>query len=105
MFKIFSVSVIVFFLFFSCKKDNTPSGAIENLTFSEDTIFFDTLFAELPNVTKVFKVYNSSNDDILIDKIFFLFLFWIFNHLLRIENFFWYLVKFVLIIWIVFSVR
>lgn len=70
MFKIFSVSVIVFFLFFSCKKDNTPSGAIENLTFSEDTIFFDTLFAELPNVTKVFKVYNSSNDDILIDKIF-----------------------------------
>ena len=72
MFKIFSVSVIVFFLFFSCKKDNTPSGAIENLTFSEDTIFFDTLFAELPNVTKVFKVYNSSNDDILIDKIFWL---------------------------------
>jgi hypothetical protein len=69
MIRIISIAILVF-LFFSCKKDNTPSGSIENLSFSVDTVFFDTLFAELPNVTKVFKVYNTSNEDILIDKIF-----------------------------------
>jgi hypothetical protein len=70
MIRIVYIPILVLFLFFSCKKDNAPSGAIENLSFSVDTIFFDTLFAQIPNVTKVFKVYNTGNEDVLIDKIF-----------------------------------
>lgn len=70
MIRIIPTSFFVLFLFFSCKKNESLSGTIENLTFTVDTIFFDTLFTEIPNITKAFKVYNNSNEDVLIERLF-----------------------------------
>ncbi len=46
--------------------DSFSTAAGNRLTFSEDTISFDTLFSTVPSVTQVFWVYNRSNDGIRI---------------------------------------
>ena len=46
--------------------DSFSTSAGNRLTFSEDTISFDTLFSTVPSATQVFWVYNRSNDGIRI---------------------------------------
>ena len=41
----------------------------ENLTFSVDTIVFDTVFTTVGSTTKQFKIYNPSSKSIQIDEI------------------------------------
>ncbi len=61
------MSVAVVLLFFSnCKKDPTASA---DITFSTDTLTFDTVFATLGSTTQYFKVFNHSKQPVTISNI------------------------------------
>lgn len=53
----------------SCRKDFDFSTNTGNLQFSKDTIYLDTVFTNIGSSTYNLKVYNRSNDDILIPSI------------------------------------
>lgn len=70
-YRLFFVILIAAFLFFtSCKKDNIsnlPTG--QSISFSSDSIVFDTVFTTIGSITKQLKVYNNSSSKILIKSI------------------------------------
>jgi hypothetical protein len=51
----------------SCKKNNLLSK--KNLTFSTDTLVFDTVFTTVGSTTKQFKIYNKESKTVQIDQI------------------------------------
>lgn len=51
----------------SCKKQGLLSK--DNLSFSKDTVVFDTVFTTIGSTTQQFKIYNNSNRTVLIDEI------------------------------------
>ena len=51
----------------SCKKPLNFSKS--NLSFSQDTIIFDTVFTTIGSVTKRFKIYNADSKPLKIDEI------------------------------------
>ena len=53
-------------LWSSCRKDFDFSASTGNLEFSKDTVYLDTVFTNIGSSTYNLKVYNRSNDDILI---------------------------------------
>ncbi|MDC3209179.1 hypothetical protein OAT96_00370 [Chitinophagales bacterium] len=65
---IFYISVLSIILF-SCKKDSFYSGQGQILTFSNDTLTFDTVFTTLGSVTRYFRVENPLKEAIKIDEI------------------------------------
>jgi len=69
--RIFVVTIFfgLFFLLFACKKDNFYTGNTAVLTFSTDTLTFDTIFTTVGTVTRFFKVENNSRQNLLIDEI------------------------------------
>ncbi|MFZ7143695.1 MAG: hypothetical protein ACO1G6_00005, partial [Bacteroidota bacterium] len=54
---------------FSCKKDEFETSGNVQLTFSEDTIMFDTVFTSVGSATEVFTVYNTEDKAILISSL------------------------------------
>lgn len=54
---------------FSCRKDFSMLKSSGNLSFSKDTIFLDTVFNNLSTTTKLLKVYNKTNNDVVIPNI------------------------------------
>jgi len=62
--------LITFFLFsLSCKKDNFAYENEGKLTFSADTVLFDTVFTTVGSTTKALKIYNPHNKSIKISSI------------------------------------
>lgn len=59
---------ILIYTFSSCKKDKLLTNG-GDLSFSTDTLKFDTVFTSLGNVTRSFKVYNTNNKRIKISQI------------------------------------
>ncbi|WP_394971612.1 hypothetical protein [uncultured Croceitalea sp.] len=53
----------------SCRKDFDFQNSTGNLEFSKDTVFLDTVFANIGSSTYSLKVYNRSNNDIQIPAI------------------------------------
>lgn len=51
----------------SCRKENFTSNG--SLTFSTDTLSFDTVFTNLPSTTRFFKIFNNQNRPIKISSI------------------------------------
>ena len=67
--KRFPVVILLAFilsLWSSCRKDFEFSPSTGNLEFSKDTVYLDTVFTNIGSSTYNLKVYNRSNDDILI---------------------------------------
>ena len=65
---IFTTSLIVALFHLSgCKKDAFLSSG--NLSFSTDTLVFDTVFTTIGSTTQQFKIYNKENRTIRIDEI------------------------------------
>ncbi len=69
-------NTIIYFIFCfvialnsQCRKSELLTGSNVELTFSSDTILFDTLFTTIGSTTKYFKVYNSNNGKINITSI------------------------------------
>jgi len=60
----------IFSIFFSCKKnDKVTTDPVFKLSFSEDTVFFDTVFATIGSVTKRLIVYNDNDGLLAISQI------------------------------------
>lgn len=57
-------------MFFSCAEDDDFSSASGlSLTFSSDTISFDTVFTTIGSATKRFKIYNRNDNSLVIQSI------------------------------------
>ncbi len=56
-------------LWSSCRKDFDFSPSTGSLEFSKDTVFLDTVFSNISSSTYNLRVYNSSNEDIIIPSI------------------------------------
>lgn len=55
--------------FLSCEREFVYLSGSEGLKFSVDTLMFDTIFTDLGSVTRNFLVYNTYNEDIIIQGI------------------------------------
>jgi len=53
----------------ACRKDVLDTNPASKLSFSVDTVYFDTVFVTLGSVTQRFKIYNNSKDKIKISRI------------------------------------
>jgi hypothetical protein len=64
---LFSLIILVFWS--SCRKDFEFTPSTGSLEFSRDTVYLDTVFTDIGSSTYNLKVYNKSNEDILIPSI------------------------------------
>ncbi len=60
---------VVVMQFTQCRKDKILSDASAKLSFSTDTLLFDTIFTTLGSTTKLFKIYNTNNQKMIISSI------------------------------------
>lgn len=56
-----SVIALFFSFFVSCKKDKVITSPSARLTFSQDSILFDTVFTKIGSTTKLFRIHNRNN--------------------------------------------
>jgi hypothetical protein len=63
------ITLVMFLLFFSCQKDPTGQDQGTQLTFSQDTVYFDTVFTSLGSTTQSFTVHNTGKKQISISSI------------------------------------
>lgn len=54
----------------SCRQDRFTPNANVDLRFETDTLLFDTVFVTAGSITKRFKVYNPTNQNIAIDEVY-----------------------------------
>lgn len=65
--------VLLTFLIFgnsSCRKDLDFENLSQNLRFSQDTVFLDTVFSQSNSETYLLKIYNEQDQDVLIPQIY-----------------------------------
>lgn len=55
--------------FSSCEDDSLFQGETVDLSFSVDTLRFDTVFTEVGTITRFFKIYNNEEEAVIIDNI------------------------------------
>ncbi|MBT4915683.1 MAG: hypothetical protein HON66_02540 [Formosa sp.] len=63
------LSLITLVFWSSCRQDFIFHPSSDNLSFSKDTVYLDTIFSNIGSSTYTLKVYNQSNKDILIPSI------------------------------------
>ena len=65
------IAVILFFsiFVFSCKKDQLLTDPGAKLSFSTDTVLFDTVFTQVGSTTKLFRIYNTHSQSMNITNI------------------------------------
>jgi hypothetical protein len=66
-FLVLQIIIVAAFSFTSCKK--VESFSKSNVTFSIDTLVFDTIFTTIGSTTQNFKIYNPDNKSIKIEEI------------------------------------
>ncbi|MBK9737739.1 MAG: hypothetical protein IPO92_23495 [Saprospiraceae bacterium] len=59
--------VILIFVVISCQRDGYYEGNDVQLTFSNDTLRFDTVFTSLGSSTRFIKIFNPKSEPILIN--------------------------------------
>lgn len=64
------LTLLVFFEITSCKKDRIISDGSKKLSYSVDTLTFDTVFTTLASTTKWLKIINPYNGDIEINHVY-----------------------------------
>jgi hypothetical protein len=69
IFHLFFSFFVAGFLFFSCEKDNYITNGNAKLSFSLDTLMFDTIFTTIGSTTQSFRVINPNNQSILVSSI------------------------------------
>lgn len=65
----FTLTICFLILWSSCRKDFEFTQSTGNLEFSSDTLFLDTIFTNIGSSTYNFKVYNRSDEDIVIPNV------------------------------------
>ncbi|WP_159024009.1 hypothetical protein [Formosa sp. L2A11] len=67
---IYFISCFLFLMLWSsCRKDFNFSPSTGSLTFSKDTVYLDTVFSNIGSSTYNLKVYNNSDNDIVIPSL------------------------------------
>lgn len=62
-----SLALITFWS--SCQEDPVHDSDIVNLSFSLDTLRFDTVFTELGSITRSFKIYNNESSSVIVSNL------------------------------------
>jgi hypothetical protein len=65
----FGAVVILIFAVFSCQKDQIDTDPNAKLSFSQDTVFFDTVFTSLGSTTHSFTIHNTGKQKLKISSI------------------------------------
>ena len=65
----FIISFLILICWSSCRQDFEFTPSTGTLTFSKDTVYLDTIFSNIGSSTYTLKVYNNSDDDILIPSL------------------------------------
>ena len=65
----FIITFSIVLLWSSCRKDFEFSPSTGSLQFSKDTVYLDTVFTNIGSSTYTLKVYNRSNNDIVIPSV------------------------------------
>lgn len=65
----FGILVVFLLASFGCERDNFSSSPSLKLSFSADTVMFDTVFTKIGSSTRHVKVYNRSKHDVNISSI------------------------------------
>ena len=55
---------------FSCRKETIFNTVNTKLRFSEDTVYLDTVFTTIGSSTRLLKVYNTTEENILINRVY-----------------------------------
>ena len=63
------ITVIAVLLFFSCKKESFITSPNAQLSFSADSLKFDTVFTSTGSITQSFKIFNNNNQKLLLSKV------------------------------------
>lgn len=66
---LFFLILIIPALFTACKKEPSLDSQLSSLTFSTDTVLFDTVFTTIGSTTQRFRIYNNSNQPLKIDEV------------------------------------
>jgi hypothetical protein len=61
--------ITILLVTFSCRKDSIDTSSSVNLSFSTETLLFDTVFATFGSTTQRLKIYNPSNSPVNISSI------------------------------------
>ena len=61
--------VLIFCSLLSCKKDFFSEGGPGLLSFSNDTVLFDTVFVSVGSITKTLTVFNNNNNPVTVNNI------------------------------------
>lgn len=64
-----TVLLIVSVQLSSCKKDKISTSSSDKLSFSLDTLSFDTVFSSIGSSTRIFKIYNPNSNRVRISSI------------------------------------
>ena len=65
----FIASFFILILWSSCRQDFEFTPSTGTLSFSKDTVYLDTVFSNIGSSTYTLKVYNNSDNDILIPSL------------------------------------
>jgi hypothetical protein len=63
------ISLFFLLMFFSCQKNPIDTNPGVRLTFSQDTVYFDTIFTSLGSITQSFTVHNTEKSPVKISSI------------------------------------
>jgi len=63
------VSLVAMFSLYSCQKDQIDTDPDSKLEFSQDTLFFDTVFTSLGSITQSFTIHNPGQHKLRISSI------------------------------------
>ena len=63
------VGFIAVIVISSCRNDFDFESSTGSLEFSQDTVFLDTVFSTIGSSTRTFKVYNRSDENIVIPTV------------------------------------
>lgn len=67
--KISFILILTSCLFASCKKDRQITASGIKLTFSQDSVLFDTVFTKIGSTTQLLRVHNPNNGSVVISSI------------------------------------
>lgn len=67
---VFGLLALIMCSLYSCRKDKIINDPNAKLSFSNDTILFDTVFTTVGSATRHFKVYNKNRGILHIDRIY-----------------------------------
>ncbi len=54
----------------ACNKESIFEGETANLSFSQDTLTFDTVFTTIGSATRFIKIFNPNTEDVILDQIY-----------------------------------